>query len=282
MISILQTRKAKKTISYLIWLVLCLLFLTIFIGPFFWMIFTSFKPRNEIFAFPPQILPQRWVVSNYVRMWQEMNWLKMFFNSIWINALSVALIVFISSIAAFAFSKLRFPFREPLFLLVIAGMIVPEQVDLIPRFLMMVRWNLVGTYIPVVLLIAGQGFQTFMLRQFIMTIPDTYIEAAKLDGMGYFSIYWKIILPLAKSGLLTMVIYSMFMVWNQYLYPLVYLTKPNMFTVQVGLGVLRDRLLGQYGPIMAASTLVCLPTLIVYFIFQRNFTTGIAMSGIKG
>jgi multiple sugar transport system permease protein len=146
----------------------------------------------------------------------------------------------------------------------------------------MVSWGLTGTYIPVILFMIAQGFQTFMLRQFISTIPDDYIDAAKIDGMGYFSIFMRIILPLAKAGVLTMTIFTTFAVWNQYVYPLIYLTEQRQFTVQLGLGLLQQRLAGQFGPIMAGATIVSIPTMIVYLFFQRFFTAGITMVGIKG
>ena len=273
---------AKKRLNYLLWLLICVSFLLFFVGPFVWMITTSFKTPADIVRFPPRFLPERWVVDNYVTMWNELNWVPMFVNSFWITAVSVFLLVMVSALGGFAFAKLRWPMRTFCFLLIVAGLIVPTEVDIIPRFLMMTSWGLTGTYIPVILLIIGQGFQTFMIRQFIGTIPDDYFDAAKVDGMGYVWMFLKIVLPLAKAGVITMAIYSTFMVWNQYVYPLIYLTKPHQFTLQLGLGLLQQRLVGQFGPLMAAATMVSLPTLIIYLMFQRRLTSGIAMTGVKG
>ena len=272
----------RKGLWYVAWLVVCLGFLAFFIGPFFWMFFTSFKARPDIVRFPPRLLPTEWITDNYVAMWTELNWLPMFWNSAWITSVSVVLVIFFNSLAGFSFAKMRWPLRNFFFLFIIAGLIVPEQVDLIPRFLMMVSWGLTGTYIPVILFMIAQGFQTFMLRQFISTIPDDYIDAAKIDGMGYFSIFMRIVLPLAKAGVLTMTIFTTFAVWNQYVYPLIYLTEQRQFTVQLGLGLLQQRLAGQFGPIMAGATVVSIPTMIIYLFFQRFFTAGITMVGIKG
>ena len=272
----------KRRLDYLIWLVICVLFLLFFVGPFVWMITTSFKEPADIVRFPPRFFPERWIVDNYVTMWNELDWVPMFANSFWITAVSVYLLVMVSALGGFAFAKLRWPMRTFCFLLIVAGLIVPTEVDLIPRFLMMTNWGLTGTYIPVILLIIGQGFQTFMIRQFIGTIPDDYFDAAKVDGMGYIWMFVKIVLPLAKAGVITMAIYSTFMVWNQYVYPLIYLTKPHQFTLQLGLGLLQQRLVGQFGPLMAAATMVSLPTLIIYLVFQRRLTSGIAMTGVKG
>ena len=272
----------QRRISHFLWLLICVAFLFFFVGPFVWMVTTSFKVPADIVRFPPTLLPERWVFENYVTMWNELNWLPMFANSFWITAVSVFLLVMVSSLGGFSFAKMRWPLRTFCFLLIVAGLIVPTEVDMIPRFLMMTSWGLTGTYIPVILLIIGQGFQTFMMRQFIGTIPNDYFDAAKVDGMGYVWMFVKIVLPLAKAGVVTMSIFSTFMVWNQYVYPLIYLTKPHQFTLQLGLGLLQQRLVGEFGPLMAAATMVSLPTLIIYLMFQRHLTSGIAMTGVKG
>ena len=272
----------KRRLNHLLWLLLCVMFLFFFIGPFVWMVTTSFKAPADIVRFPPTLFPERWVVDNYVTMWTELNWLPMFANSFWITGVSVFLLVMVSALGGFSFAKMRWPLRTFCFLLIVAGLIVPTEVDMIPRFLMMTSWGLTGTYIPVILLIIGQGFQTFMIRQFIGTIPDDYFDAAKVDGMGYVWMFIKIVLPLSKAGVITMAIFSTFMVWNQYVYPLIYLTKPHQFTLQLGLGLLQQRLVGQFGPLMAAATMISIPTLIIYLVFQQRLTSGIAMTGVKG
>ena len=272
----------KRRVNHVVWLLLCVMFLFFFIGPFVWMVTTSFKVPADIVRFPPRLFPERWVFENYLTMWQELNWLPMFANSFWITGVSVFLLVMVSALGGFSFAKLRWPLRTFCFLLIVAGLIVPTEVDMIPRFLMMTGWGLTGTYIPVILLIIGQGFQTFMIRQFIGTIPDDYFDAAKVDGMGYVRMFVKIVLPLSKAGVITMAIFSTFMVWNQYVYPLIYLTKPHQFTLQLGLGLLQQRLVGQFGPLMAAATMVSIPTLIIYLMFQQRLTSGIAMTGVKG
>ena len=272
----------KRRVNHLLWLLLCVMFLFFFVGPFVWMVTTSFKAPADIVRFPPRLFPERWVFENYVTMWEELNWLPMFANSFWITGVSVFLLVMVSALGGFSFAKLRWPLRTFCFLLIVAGLIVPTEVDMIPRFLMMTSWGLTGTYIPVILLIIGQGFQTFMIRQFIGTIPDDYFDAAKVDGMGYVWMFIKIVLPLSKAGVITMAIFSTFMVWNQYVYPLIYLTKPHQFTLQLGLGLLQQRLVGQFGPLMAAATMVSIPTLIIYLMFQQRLTSGIAMTGVKG
>ena len=272
----------KRRLDYLVWLLLCVMFLFFFVGPFVWMVTTSFKTPADIIRFPPRLFPELWVVDNYVTMWEELNWLPMFANSFWITGVSVFLLVMVSALGGFSFAKMRWPLRTFCFLLIIAGLIVPTEVDMVPRFLMMTSWGLTGTYIPVILLIIGQGFQTFMIRQFIGTIPDDYFDAAKVDGMGYVWMFVKIVLPLSKAGVITMAIFSTFMVWNQYVYPLIYLTKPHQFTLQLGLGLLQQRLVGQFGPLMAAATMVSIPTLIIYLMFQQRLTSGIAMTGVKG
>jgi multiple sugar transport system permease protein len=272
----------KSAAFYILWLGVCLLFTLFFVGPFIWMIVTSFKVPREIVRFPPTFIPKVVTFDNYRKMWAEMEWVGMFWNSIWITAVTMALMLFFNSLAAFAFAKMRFPMKEVLFLYLVAGMIVPLQVDLIPRFHMMIRWKLMGTFVPVILLAVAQGMHIFMLRQFIRSIPDSLFDAAKIDGMGFFRSYWQIALPLAKPALITLGIFTFLFVYNAYLYPLIYLAKPEQYTIQLGLALLQARLPKQYGPIMAGSTMVAMPTLVVYLIFQRYFVRGIVMSGLKG
>lgn len=277
-----KNRTGTSVLGLMTWWLIGGFFILYFIGPFLWMIFTSFKVPSEVIAFPPTLIPRIWTFENYVRMWAEFPWLRLLWNSVWITTVSVFGILFLNSLAAFAFAKLRFPLRNTLFLLVIGGLIVPEQVDMIPRFLMMVSMGLTGTFIPVILLIVAQGFQCFMMRQFISTIPDDFLDAAKIDGMGYWQMYLNIILPLAKAGIIVVMIFSTFMVWNQYVYPLIYLTRPEMYTVQLGLGMLQQRIPGNFGIRMAGASFVAAPTLIVYLIFQRHLASGILMGGLKG
>lgn len=273
----------KQTLLYLLWLLACLIISVVFLGPVLWMFFTAFKPLAEIRTWPPQILPENWTLENFTRAWTAMPWPRMFFNSVFLATTITVGHLFVSSLAAFAFALLRVPFKHILFMLVLATMIVPEQVDLIPRFLMMTRWGLVNTYVPVILLALVSGFAIFLYRQFIQSLPSELFDAARVDGAGFFRIYWSIVMPLAWPATATLFIFTFLGHWNSFLYPLIYLQDPRLHTVQLGLAFFSYTQAGiPIGPLMAASVFVALPPIIVYLLFQRYFMQGVIMSGVKG
>ncbi|MFC1975600.1 carbohydrate ABC transporter permease [Chloroflexota bacterium] len=209
----------------------------------------------------------------------------MFFNSVFLTTTITVGQLFFSSLAAFAFARLRFRFKNVIFMLVLATMIVPQQVDLIPRFLMMSQWGLVNTYVPVILLALVHGFPIFMYRQFFQSLPQELFDAARVDGAGHFRTYWLIAIPLAWPATATLFIITFLGHWNAFLYPLLYLQDEKLYTVQLGLAFFSDtQALLPLGQLMAASVFVALPPVLVYFMFQRHFARGIVMtgSGVKG
>lgn len=163
--------KLKRTVFFILWLVACLTISAVYIGPVLWMLLTAFKPLPEIRAWPPQLLPQNWTIENFERAWVAMYWPRLFFNSALLATTITVLNLTVSSLATFAFACLRFPYKNIVFMLVLATMIVPEQVDLIPRFLMMNQWGLVNTYVPLILLAAVHAFNIFLYRQFFGAHP---------------------------------------------------------------------------------------------------------------
>jgi len=279
----LRNIKRERIISFLIWLTTCLLISIIFLGPVLWMFFTAFKPLEEIRLWPPQILPIEWTLDNFVNAWESSPWPRLFFNSVFIATTTTLLHLLFCSMAAFAFAWLKFPFKNVIFMLVLATMIVPQQVDLIPRFLMMSDWGLTNSFIPVILLALVHGFTIFLYRQFFQALPRDLIDAAEVDGAGTFRIYRSIVMPLAWPATATLFIFQFLAYWNAFLYPLIYLNDPELFTVQLGLAFFSYTQAGiPIGPLMAASVYIALPPIIVYIIFQRHFMQGIVMSGVKG
>lgn len=273
----------RERIMFALWLVTCLIITVIYLGPVIWMFFTAFKPLEEIRSWPPQMFPNNWTVENFSLAWQAMSWPRMFFNSVFLATTTVIGHLFFSSLAAFAFARLRFPFKNFIFLLVLATMIVPQQVDLIPRFLMMADWGLVNSYTPVILLALVHGFTIFLYRQFFQSLPEELFEAARVDGAGFFRIYWSLAMPLALPATATLFIFQFLAYWNALLYPLIYLQDPDLFTVQLGLAFFNATQAGTpVGPLMAASVFVALPPIIVYIMFQHHFAQGVVMSGVKG
>jgi ABC-type glycerol-3-phosphate transport system permease component len=281
-----QHRRAaqrKRFVFFLIWLAICLVITIIFLGPVLWMFFTAFKPLQEIRTWPPQILPDNWTVENFVVAWTSSNWPRMFLNSAFVTFTIAGLHLFFSSLAGFAFAWLTFPFKHAIFMLVLATMIVPEQVDLIPRFLMMAQWRLTNSFAPLIILALVHGFSIFLYRQFFQALPQDLFDAAKVDGASVFRIYRSIAMPLAWPATATLFIFQFLAHWNAFLYPLIYLNSPELFTVQLGLAFFSYTQAGiPIGPLMAASTFIALPPIIIYIIFQRYFVRGIVMSGVKG
>lgn len=276
------SKRVKRIILYGVWLAGCLIVTALFIGPFVWMVISSLKPPKEILAFPPTLLPRNLTLKNFSYAWQVANWPRMFLNSAFVTGTSVILMLFFNSLAGFAFAKIRFPARKILFFAVIGALLVPIQIPLIPRFIMMAKLGLVGTFTPLILFASCQAFHTFLFHQFFMGIPDELMDAAKIDGASLFYCYWAIALPLSKPVFATLAIFSFVWIWNAYIYPLIYVSQNiNLHTVQIGLSIFQGSAGIKYGPLMAAATAVALPTIVVYLMFQKYFARGIVMTGLK-
>lgn len=279
----LRAIKSRFTISFALWLIVCLFVSIIFLGPVLWMFFTAFKPLEEIRLWPPQMFPNDWTLDNFVNAWTSTPWPRFFFNSVFLATTVTSLHLLFSSMAAFAFAWLKFPFKNIIFMLVLATMIVPQQVDLIPRFLMMSDWGLTNSFIPIILLALVHGFTIFLYRQFFQALPRDLIDAAQVDGASTLRIYRSIVMPLAWPATATLFIFTFLAQWNAFLYPLIYLNDPELFTVQLGLAFFSYTQPGiPIGPLMAASVYIAVPPIIVYVIFQRHFMQGIVLSGVKG
>lgn len=282
-LELFRNLKREQLGAYIIWLIGCLMISIIFLGPVLWMFFTAFKPLEEIRLWPPQMFPNNWTVDNFVNAWNSTPWLRLFFNSVFIATTTTVLHLLFCSMAAFAFAWLKFPFKNIIFMLVLATMIVPQQVDLIPRFLMMSDWGLTNSFTPVILLALVHGFTIFLYRQFFQALPSDLIDAAQVDGAGTFRIYRSIVMPLAWPATATLFIFQFLAYWNAFLYPLIYLNDTELFTVQLGLAFFSYTQSGiPIGPLMAASVYIALPPIIVYIMFQRHFMQGIVLSGVKG
>jgi len=277
------SKSVRRGTSFALWLLVCLAVSVIFLGPVLWMFFTSFKPLEEIRLWPPRVFPINWTLDNYINAWTSTPWPRFFFNSIFLSTVITIGHLIFSSLAAFAFAWLNFPFKNAIFMLVLATMIVPEQVDLIPRFIMMSDWGLTNSFWPVIILALVNGFTIFLYRQFFQALPRDLIDAARVDGASMFRIYRSIVMPLAVPATATLFIFTFLAHWNAFLYPLIYLNDPELFTVQLGLAFFSYTQAGiPIGPLMAASVYIALPPIIVYIIFQRHFVKGIVMTGVKG
>lgn len=250
--------------------------------PFFWMVMSSLKTNNAVFSVPIQWIPEPFVWSNYVDIWQKSEmttWLK---NTMILSVAVTFLQLLTGSFAAYGFSKVRFPGRDVLFLVYIGTIAVPWQAYMIPQFILMSKLHLSDTLWSIVALQAFGAFGVFLMKQFYETIPEELSEAARMDGLSEYGIYRRIILPLSVPALASLTLLTFTNTWNDYLGPLIYLRSPHLWTIQLGLKSFVGQYNAEYALIMTGSVLSVLPIAIIFMLGQRYFVEGIATSGLKG
>lgn len=250
--------------------------------PFVWMLSASLKLDRDVFAFPIQWVPSepRW--QNYIDIWTKIPLGLFVMNTVQLTLVVTVLQLLTSSFAAYAFAKLRFPYKNALFLAYIATIAMPWQVYMVPQFIMMRGFGLNNTLMAMICLQAFTAFGVFLMRQFYMSIPDELCEAARIDGMSEYGIWWRIMLPLSMPAISTLTIFTFVNTWNDFLGPLIYLTKTDVKTIQIGIRMFITQYTQEYGLIMAASVVSLIPVLIVFLALQRFFVEGIASTGLKG
>ncbi len=250
--------------------------------PFVWMLSASLKLDREVFSFPIEWIPShpRW--QNYIDIWTKIPLGLFVYNTTKLTVIVTILQLFTSSFAAYAFAKLRFANRELLFLAYIATIAMPWQVYMVPQFLLMRELGLNNTHLALICLQAFTAFGVFLMRQFYMSIPDELCEAARIDGMNEYQIWLRIMLPLSKPALSTLTIFTFVTTWNDFLGPLIYLTKTELKTIQIGIRMFITQYSTEYGLIMAASIVSLIPVLAVFLLLQRFFVEGVASTGLKG
>jgi multiple sugar transport system permease protein len=250
--------------------------------PFAWMLSASLKLDRDVFSFPIEWIPAhpRW--QNYIDIWTKIPLGLFVYNTTKLTVIVTLLQLLTSSFAAYAFAKLRFAYREALFLAYIATIAMPWQVYMVPQFLLMRDLGLNNTHMALICLQAFTAFGVFLMRQFYMSIPDELCEAARIDGMNEYQIWAQIMLPLSKPALSTLTIFTFVTTWNDFLGPLIYLTKTELKTIQVGLRMFITQYSTEYGLIMAASIVSLIPVVAVFLVLQRFFVEGIASTGLKG
>ena len=250
--------------------------------PFLWMLSSSFKDSLEVFNFPIQWIPQNLKLENYSYIWNKANYPQLFFNTLKLTVVITVLQIVTCSLAAYAFSKLVFPERDKIFILYLATLMLPYQVVMIPQFSVIKIFGLTNTHMALILIQAFNPMGVFLMKQFFDGIPNELSEAARIDGLNEFGIYSKIIMPLSKSVIGTMVILTSVSVWNDFLAPLIYINSRELYTIQLGLRNMISEFTAEYGPIMAASVISIIPILIVFLCFQSFFEQSLASSGVKG
>jgi multiple sugar transport system permease protein len=255
---------------------------SLFLFPFIWLILTSFKSASEIVKIPPTLLPTVWQWENYTLAVTKIPFFRYMFNTLILFGLKALGAAISCSLAAYGFAVLKWPGRDAVFLLVLATMMLPFQVTMVPLYIVWTRLGLVGTYAPLVIPSwLGYAFSIFMFRQFFRTIPSELTEAARIDGCSEPRIYSQIIMPLAKPALAALILFEFTWTWNDFLGPLLYLSSESTWTLSLGLLQFRSQRETFWELLMAASTLTVLPAVVLYFFGQKTFIQGIATTGFK-
>jgi len=285
-----QIRTQRKIRRALLYAFVTLLAATFF-APFFWTITTSLKSPAEVFVFPPKVFPERFVFGNYPEVFRRVPFALFYRNTIVVTVAATVGAIVSTTLVAFGFARRRFPLRDKLFLLVLSTMMLPGEVTLIPQFLLFKELGWLDTLYPLIVpsFLGGGAFNIFLMRQFFMTIPLDFDEAAMLDGASALRILFVVLLPLLKPPMITVAILSFLGHWNDFFTPLIYLNTTEKMTLSVGLRWFQTSFAYSGGDVgdpkqqllMAASLMTALPCVILFFVAQRYFVEGVVMSGIK-
>jgi ABC-type glycerol-3-phosphate transport system permease component len=255
----------------------------IIVLPLYWMLATALKSEQQSFALPPEFVPNPIEWSNFTKVFEEVPFGRFIINSFVLVALNVLGELFAVTLVAYGFARLRFPGRSFLFLLMLATLMIPYQVTLVPRFILFSKLGWINTYLPLVVpAFTGSSFLIFMVRQYMMSIPFDLDEAAYIDGASRFRVFWSIILPLSRPALMLVIVFTFVGVWNDFLQPLIYLNDPQLFTVSLGLSFFQGTRETNWNLLMAGSLLATIPPLLLFFFAQRQLIGGISIEGLKG
>jgi multiple sugar transport system permease protein len=277
----LPARGRDRTAKIVLYAILALGLLVV-VGPFIWMALSSFKPEAEIRASPPTWWPQAWTMANYHDLFSRLDFPRYFTNSVIVAVLVTVGNLLFCSLLGYALAKLDFPGRKALFLTVLGMLMVPGMVLFVPQFVLISNMGLANSYAGLALPFLAAPFGVFLMRQFLLSIPDDLLEAARVDGAGEWRIFWQVVLPLCRPALATLGILTFLTSWNNFLWPLVVATTADKYTLPVALALFS---VGQnrtdFGLLLAGAVVVVLPVLIVFLVLQRHFMRGIATTGLK-
>ena len=251
------------------------------LAPLAWMVAASLMPTGEASSFPPRLLPSRVTLLHYLDLFERLNLGRSFLNSALIATTATAFCLLLTSLAGYAFARLRFAGRDRLFRSLLAGMVIPAQVSMLPLFLLLKGMGLVNTYWGVLIPYLAPIFGIFMVRQYALSVPQDYLDAARVDGAGEFRIYWSVVLPMCKPILVTLAVFVFMGTWNDFMWPLIELTDDRLYTLPVALANLSGEHAQDTEMMMAGSVLTVLPVLVLFMALQRYYLEGIMMGGVK-
>jgi multiple sugar transport system permease protein len=281
-----QSRSGQALLTQIVAYLIVTVGAIVLMIPFAWMLSSSLKPPAQIFVDPPQWIPDPILWRNYIDAWTALPFTQFLLNTLFITLLGMTASIFTSALVGYGFARYRFPGRDVLFIVLLSTMMLPYVVTLIPAFLIWRTFGLINTYDPLVIgaLFGGGPFFVFLMRQFMLSIPEEMEEAARIDGANTMQIFTRIILPLVRPALLAVGIFSFQGFWNDFLGPLIYLNDMRKYTMTLGMfffvGGASEA--PKWHWLMAMSTLIALPILLIFFLAQRQFIEGITLTGIKG
>lgn len=277
-LSELRKRALKRALTH----VFLMLISVTMILPFIWMVLSSFKTDGEMMAIPMKWMPSIWRVDNYVTTFSMAPWGRYLLNTLVITGSSVLLQLLVASMAAYAFSRLQFRLRNTLFVIYLSTMMLPYQVTMVPSFIIIKNLGWIDSHLSLIIPNAFSVFGVFMLRQFFLSIPTELEEAARIDGCGHLRLYWEIIMKNSKPALATLTLFIFMGVWNEFLRPMLYLNKTELWTMSLGLSKFRGNYVSMWSNLMCGAVVTVIPVIIVFMFTQRYFIEGIVASGIKG
>jgi len=250
--------------------------------PFVYMVAASFKPGTEIYSIPVRVLPESLYRGNYDLLFNEISFVRWFFNSVFVGLARTLIAIALSLMAGYAFAKFEFRFKRALFIFVLGTLTLPIYILLVPLFGMMTDFGWTDSYLALILPFTAQAIGVFLARQQLLSIPNEILEAARIDGTSEWAIFTRIVVPLAQPAIAVMGIIFFTASWNDFIWPLVAVTSDSRFTVSLGLASLIGPYSQEYGAVMAGSFLGTLPIVIIFLIFQRRFIEGILAGALKG
>ncbi|MCI9421659.1 ABC transporter permease subunit [Lachnospiraceae bacterium WCA-9-b2] len=274
--------KSKSNTKKLFIHLALLLGVGITVFPFLWMVLTSFKTVGEAMQIPPTFFPKKFLTDAYAQIVTALPFARVYLNTIISTVVTTVVQVMFCSMAAYAFARIDFPFKNVIFVLILSVLMVPGQIFLIPQYQIIQKLGLLDTIPALFLPNLFSAFGTFLLRQFFMSLPKELEEAALLDGCNRYQIFWKIMLPLTKPGIVSLVIFTAKFAWNDFMWPLIVNTSPKMMTLGPALSTLQGQYTTKYPMQMAGAVMAVIPIIVLFFIFQKQFIEGVAQSGIKG
>ncbi|MCA0454817.1 MAG: carbohydrate ABC transporter permease [Chloroflexi bacterium] len=253
--------------------------------PLVWMVTSSFKPLNEIYAYPPTLIPQEFTTRNYDRLFSDWPFWNWYGNSLIIAVISTVAVLFFTSLAGFGFAKYRFKGSRLLFIVLLASTMIPFQLILVPLYIVMSRLSWTNSYFALIIPFMAPALGIFLMRQFMVSIPTELIEAARIDGASEFGIYWRVMLPLARPALAAQAVLTFLASWNSFLWPLAVLRNRDFLTLPVGLSTMIGSVTAgsepPVGATMAAATLVSIPVILVFVAVQKQYVAGLTAASVK-